>query len=391
MRSAFPRILLVVPSASSFRVFLRELAERWVAEGGELAVATSSDLPGVVDDRWPQGVVRFALPDFRKGGVLGLWRAACTLGRIVREWRPQLVHAHFGVAVLVCALARRRSDGARWLASFHGLHATAERRTAAGLAGRVETWSARRMDRVCVLNREDQEYLAARMPAGRVRLQPGFGVGCLLDRFQAERFDAATRAKLRRDLEIVDRAPVLIFVGRQVAFKGFAAVVRAWDLARRELPGLRLLLVGTLDPLHPNGLGDAEQALLTDPAVLNLGWRTDVEALLAISDLCLFPSRREGMPVNLMEALAMGVPVITSDTRGCRDVVRDGVDGIVLATEDPAEWAQACVALLRDDTRRAAYQAAAIAGRGRFDRRLFIEEQLELWRGFACRETSGRE
>jgi len=387
MKSSPTRILLVVPSASSFRVFLRELAERWVAEGGEIAVATADDLPGVVDDGWPRGVLRFALPDFRKGGVLGVFRAGWALRRIAREWRPQLVHAHLGVAALVCALVRG-SHQAKWIATIQGLHGSI-RESGAGMIGWVERWCATRLDRTYVVSEMDRAFLGQRVDALRLGVQRGFG--CDLRRFDSARFSAERRLEIRESLSLESDDPVMIFLGRQVAFKGFATVIRAWNLARRELPNVRLLLVGAADPVHSNGLNRDEAALLADPALRNLGWRTDVEALLAIADVCVFPSRREGMPVNLMEALAMGVPVITSDSRGCRDVVRDGVDGIVMATAEPAAWAQACLALLRDEAQRAAYRAAALAGRGRFDRQLFIDEQLGIWRGFACRDTFGRE
>ncbi len=59
-------------------------------------------------------------------------------------------------------------------------------------------------------------------------------------------------------------------------------------------------------------------------------WQANVADWLSIADLCVFASERGGMPVCLMESLSMGVPVITANTRGCRDVVRDGVDGVVL-------------------------------------------------------------
>jgi glycosyltransferase involved in cell wall biosynthesis len=87
------------------------------------------------------------------------------------------------------------------------------------------------------------------------------------------------------------------------------------------------------------------------------------------------------MPVSAMESLALGTPVITVDARGCRDVVRDRVDGMVLAEPVPQQLAAAlleCAANRRllDDFRR-----AAIAGRNRFDSRRYTEEQITLYLG----------
>jgi len=98
---------------------------------------------------------------------------------------------------------------------------------------------------------------------------------------------------------------------------------------------------------------------------------------LATSDLCVFPSEREGMPVCLMEALCMGVPVVTSDSRGCRDVVRNGLDGIVLASPDTEGLVNAIGSLLEHPELLEGMRRESLRQRSHFDRRCYIEEQLK--------------
>src|SRR5436190_23345297 len=115
----------------------------------------------------------------------------------------------------------------------------------------------------------------------------------------------------------------------------------------RNCPRVKLLLVGERDPLHPTGLSALEErSVQENPDVVSVGWVSDVSKYLAVAQVNVFPSSREGMPVNLMESLAMGVPVITSDSRGCRDVVTHNVDGLIIGQPNPAAVGAAMQTLL---------------------------------------------
>lgn len=397
MNVAGKKLLFVVPSATSFLTFLAAGAEEWRRLGGAVAVAAGPDLAGheaalVGPGAWSRGVEQLSLPAFRLGSPLATLRAARRLRGRIREWRPDIVHAHFAAAVFLAALVRpwvgdSRSAGrpAAWLGTFHGLHRSSPR-TGPGAAllrdrlhDTIEVWSARRMTEVAVLNAEDRDVLQAASGGVPVHLHRSCGVGCDLDRFDAALFPAADRAEARRRVGLSTTAFVLAFIGRRTAFKGFDTVVRAYRLLRESGIDVALLLVGASDPAHRSGLTAAEHHDLEhDPHVVSLGWRWDVAAALAMADCCLLPSVREGMPVSLMEALAMGVPAITVAARGCRDVVRDGVDGFVLPAATAEDVARSAATLAADARLRESMQAAAIAGRRRFDRRIFTAEQLAL-------------
>lgn len=387
MSVAGKRLLLVVPSATSFLTFLAGVAEEWRRLGGVVAVATGPDLPGHASAAggrggWPEGVERLPLPPFRAGSPLAMIRAAGRLRDLVRAWRPDIVHAHFAAAVVLAALVRTfaGSPPLIWMGTFHGLHGSAGAGTRAGLASAVERWSARRMTQVCVLNAEDQTALQPRIGDVPVHLHRSCGVGCDLERFDGGRFSAADRLAARHAAGLSADTFVLVFLGRQTAFKGFAAAVRGYRLLRESGIDAALVIVGSTDDVHRSGLSMEERLVLADdPHVVRTGWQWDVSPWLAIADCCLLPSVREGIPVSLMEALAMGVPAITVDSRGCRDVVRDGVDGFVLSSPSPEAIGRAAATLAADRSLLASMRAAAIAGRGRFDRRLYAAEQVALY------------
>jgi glycosyltransferase involved in cell wall biosynthesis len=266
------------------------------------------------------------------------------------------------------------------MATFHGLHATVATSWRARLAGIAETFSAARMSAVWVLNDEDFSFLDRRVGGGIVERVPGFGVGCDIAHFDPNRFDLAERRRLRQALGISPDAPVLIFIGRCTAFKGFDLAAKVFEELSLSWPDAHFVAVGAIDEVHSSGLSADEWARLrANDRVHLLGWQADVAPWLAIADLSVFPSIREGMPVNLMETLAMGVPVVTLDARGCRDVVRDRIDGLVVRERSVASLASEVCSVLSDPTTRNTYSRNALAGRDRFARSRFVDFQVAAY------------
>jgi glycosyltransferase involved in cell wall biosynthesis len=376
------RLLLVVPSGTSFLAFLHSVAEKWRDLRGMVAVACGPDLPGHDQAAWPAEVERLAIPFERSGGVVESIRAASRLRSLVAEWQPDIVHAHFAAAALPAALASIRAthSKARWMATFHGLHATVACTWRTRLAGMAETFSAARMSTVWVLNEEDFSFLDQRVGGGIVERVPGYGVGCDIINFDPNRFNHAERCRLRQALGIATGAPVLMFVGRCTAFKGFDIAAKVFEEVSLSHPGTHFVAVGAIDEVHGSGLSaDKWARLRANDRVHLLGWQADVAPCLAIADLSVFPSVREGMPVNLMESLAMGVPVVTVDARGCRDVVRDGIDGAVVRDRTVTAIASEVRSLLSDPATRNTYSRNALDGRDRFARGRFVDFQVAAY------------
>ena len=134
---------------------------------------------------------------------------------------------------------------------------------------------------------------------------------------------ASESTKLLEDTGIKVDDVKFIFIGRLVAFKGFHLVVRGFLQTHAINDKIKLLVCGEFDDLHESGLNPDEIVRFSDhEGISYIGWTNTVERYLGISDAVVFPSEREGVPVNLMEALSMGAPVVTCDSRGCRDVMK---------------------------------------------------------------------
>jgi glycosyltransferase involved in cell wall biosynthesis len=146
-----------------------------------------------------------------------------------------------------------------------------------------------------------------------------------------------------------DRAPRIVMASRMLWDKGVDELVGAVRLLmHRKIPG-RVLLAGRLDPENPAAI--PEETLKTwqhEGLIEWLGFREDMAELLRSCDIAVLPSYREGVPKSLLEAAAVGLPLIAANVPGCREIVKDGVNGFLVPPKDPAALAGAMARLLRD-------------------------------------------
>jgi len=188
--------------------------------------------------------------------------------------------------------------------------------------------------------------------------------------------DAAARDVARTRLGVRGDAFLWLVVGRLYPQKDHAALLRAVTLLRERHPSLRLAIAGD-GPLRASLRQQARELSLTDE-VHWLGVRTDVPDLLVASDAFVLPSRWEGSPNALLEALAAGVPVAATDVGGVRELVEDGRSGFVAPPGDAGALAAAMerVMTLRPDERRRLGQH----GRQSVRQRHALTTVMEQWR-----------
>ena len=373
------RLLLIVPTLSSYEAFLSDFAEAAMAAGHEVHIATQLKL---LDGRsveahptFKSGVQLHPISMPRGSNPFAALKAAKELRGLVAEIRPDWIQAHFSAAAFVCALAKS-SDWPFTSCIIQGLACTLARGKARLAAWCGERLAMARLDEMWVLSDDDFSVIRS-WDSSKARLQRAPGFGCRIDRFDGDNYSPEWRNERRTELGIQPDEFVLIYVGRLAAFKGFDKVVHAYqNLQHRGVP-VRMLILGAFDTLHPSGLSEEEVfRLQNDPSVLMPGWQENVADWLAVSDLCVFPSEREGMPVCLMEALCMGVPVVTSNTRGCRDVVRDGVDGYVLKDPSVSLIVAAIDGLVNNPQMLSSMRIAGRERRCEFDRNEYSQEQM---------------
>lgn len=146
----------------------------------------------------------------------------------------------------------------------------------------------------------------------------------------------------------------IIFTARMLKEKGVEDLVAAAEILRPQYEGkVEFWLCGDLSD-NPNALTKADMERLADGKYIKwLGYRSDVCDLLKRASIMCFPSYyREGVPKSLIEASAAGLPIVTTDSVGCRDTVENGRNGFIVNTHSPREIAKALKKLIDDPKRR---------------------------------------
>ncbi len=305
--------------------------------------------------------------------------ALAELRTLFRRLRPAIVHTHNPKPGIYGRLAARASGVGAVVNTQHGLYALPGDRWAKRAAiYRLERVAAACSHAELVQNPEDVEtLLRLGVPAARVRL---LGNGIDLDRFDRARVPPDRVAALRGEMDVASDDVVCLLVGRMVVEKGYREVFEAAAMVRDEAPMLRFVVVGDPDADKADAITTAEVAAATRSGVRFLGFRDDVEDLYAASDMYLLASHREGFPRSAMEAAAMGLPVVATDIRGCRQVVEHGRTGLLVPVRDAPGIAGAVSALAADGPRRAALGGAAgVKARRDFDQQRVIDITLETY------------
>ncbi|MFI5054166.1 MAG: glycosyltransferase, partial [Acidimicrobiia bacterium] len=193
------------------------------------------------------------------------------------------------------------------------------------------------------------------------------------------------RRAVRAELGVDDDTMLIGTVGRLVAEKGYPELLDA--VASLASDRYALVVVGDTDPDKPDALATAVITRAREQGVRFLGHRDDVDALYSAMDVFVLASHREGFPRAAMEAAAMGLPIVATDVRGCRQVVEDGRNGLLVPVRDPAALTRAILRLGDDPERRARMATESITmARERFDERQVVAKVLECYLAIAARK-----
>ncbi len=328
------------------------------------------------------GIEHIAVPMTRQVTPLHDLASLFELWRVMRRERFDVVHAHTPKPALFGQLAARLAGVPVIVNTLHGLTFRDDTpRVKRQLLILLEKVCARLSHFILSQNPDDIETFVSEGIAPRDKLR-FLGNGIDVRRFHAPRVPEEATSRLRADLGILPGQKVVGFVGRFVIEKGILELVAAMAEVAKEVPGVRLLVVGPDQERKSDAIrkDDPRFDPVRDVAVFP-GLRDDMPEMYSLMDVFVLPSHREGFPRSPMEAAAMGLPVIVTDITGCRETLRPGETGYLFPAGDAPALAAKILDLLESPERARAFgEAGRALAEARFDEQKVFQIVADTYR-----------
>ena len=371
------KIVIVIPSITNYHTFLKETCLMLSKHGHSVHLITSKrHLNGSIDyNKDIHGTLHLVnIP--RNFNLFRIITSIYSIYSLLRVIKPDLVHGHFFITLFLLSFCKLISPF-KFISTLHGVNSLNINGLRKYIYLSVEVFSIKLLDHVFILNKSDELYL--RNFSNNVILHKTYGIGCDINTFNKRNIDFQFASNLKFRYNLSGNEFLFVFVGRLVHFKGFALVVRSFNKHLKNFPDSKLLIIGDFDEIHSSGLDKKEyNAFLTNESIIKVGWVNNVQDYLSICNIMVFPSFREGFPVCIMEALSMGIPVITIDSRGCNELIDHNFNGLIVN----ADVNTITESMRVFTTNRQIYEKFvfnSLLNRKNYDRKLFTQHQYNIY------------
>ena len=334
------KLFMVVNVDWFFLSHRKEIALAAQKAGWEVAIVTADT--GRLKEIEALGLRTVDLPMSRSGmNILQELRTLHFLWKLYKKERPDVVH-HVGMKTILWGTLAARFARVRGvvnaISGLGGFFAEENKGLLARLMPKVLRFAHHRKNLLCIFQNDDDKGLYIKhgiISAGQARFIKGSGVNLNDFRYTPE----PEEGKLK-----------VVLTARMIVEKGIFVLTEAAEKLRPKYgEAVEFQLIGGLDD-HPGAITEEQLQEVCDGQYIRwLGYRTDVKALLMQCHIVAFPSYyMEGLPKSLIEADAVGRPVITCNSVGCKEAVIDGYNGFLIPTRDVDALAEKLDRLLSD-------------------------------------------
>lgn len=338
------KVLFVATVDYHFRAFHLPYLKWFKDQGYEVHVAASGNI------ELPYVDAKFDIPIQRSPLHRANVDAYVALKSILAANHYEIIHCHTPMGGVLARLAARspRKKGTKVMYTAHGFHFCQGAPLFHWLAYYpLEKFLSYFTDCLITINEEDYK-LAVNRGFRANQIEHVYGVGVNTERFQPISESHKAERKISMGYQPSD---ILLFYAAEFNVnKNQQQLIRALAEIRNEAPHIKLLLAG--EGALQVQCQELARELQVAGQVKFLGYRKDIDGLLPMCDIAVASSHREGLPVNIMEAMACGLPVVASDNRGHRELVLDGDNGWLTPPNDHQGMAEKLLLLVRDQQLR---------------------------------------
>ena len=321
------KILFVASVTRHIKTFHIPYLKYFKDKGYEVHVASNGDEKIDFCDK------HFNLSFERSPFKLNNLKAYKKLKEIINKGEYEIVHCHTPVASILTRKAARKMRkriGTKVIYTAHGFHFFKGAPLKNWLMYYpIEKKFAKDTDILITINEEDYALAVRKLKAKRIEHVHGIGVNSkkfMFDISESERDEKCA------NLTVQPLDFLITYVAELNNNKNQMMLLEAMKKLVAEYPNIKLLLAG--DGVNKEKYEKYIKENKLQSNVLLLGYRTDIPMLLKLSDLYVATSKREGLPVNIVEAMISGLPVVATDSRGQRELVSDGENGYIVKIGD---------------------------------------------------------
>lgn len=323
------KILYVSTISGTINAFLAPHIEMLLDLGHQVDIACkiSSPISKTLLDRGCRVFeMEFQRSPFKKDNI----KAYNALKNLVIDEKYDLVHTHTPVASVITRLVCKNIKGTKVFYTAHGFHFFKGAPLINWLTYYpIEKWLSKYTDCLITINEEDYNTsINKKFKAKEIKLVHGVGVD--LSKFEPQTIE--TNVQMRKEYSYNEDDFILFYAAELNGNKHQDLLINIVNNLKNKIPNIKLLLAGR-GPLEDQYKRQVKELGLKDNIEF-LGYRNDIKNLLMLSDIAVASSRREGLPVNVMEAMATRLPLVITDSRGHRDLVKDGENGYLVGLND---------------------------------------------------------
>lgn len=306
---------------------------KWFKEQGwEVHVAASGNMDLLyVDEKYNIPIQRSPL---RSANI----EAYKELKSLINQNKYQIIHCHTPMGGVLARLAAHgaRKTGTNVIYTAHGFHFC----KGAPLLNwmiyyPIERWLAKHTDCLITINKEDYN-LAVSHKFKSKKIEHVHGVG--VDTQQFRPIEEVHKNEMRKSYGYSPDDFLLFYAAEFNKNKNQQLLIHALSLIKDEVPNAKLLLAG--DGALLDECKKLADKLGVENMVHFLGYRNDIPDLLPLCDVAVASSLREGLPVNIMEAMACGLPIVASENRGHKELIKNNQNGWIVNKDDKKDFSE---------------------------------------------------
>ncbi|WP_138477143.1 glycosyltransferase family 4 protein [Dyadobacter bucti] len=354
------KLLRITTETYSMHILLKGQLNFMSQKGLEVYMASTPDahVPALEEQ---QNAKFFPLPLSRELTPVKDLIALYHTIRLIQKLKPQIVHTHSpkaGVVGMLAAFLCSVPVKIHTVAGLPLMEVTGAKRKLLNFVESFTYWCA---DWVLPNSQELKKFILDHdftRPSKVKVMGNGSSNGMDLAYFSITQDLLAEGEAFRQEHGITEEHTILTFMGRLAFYKGINELVEAFQILQKKYSNLKLLLIGAPEELNPLK-ESTKNEVINNKDIISVGHQIDVRKFLAVSDIFVFPSYREGFPQALMQASAMGLPSVATNINGCNEILENGKTGILIEPKSVEAIVDAASQLLDDEQGRIIMAKAA--------------------------------